>query len=302
MENKLLNFYKKIKKFNGIKVLQDESMENHTSIRIGGKATLVVLPLTVNQFVKCLNLCINSGIKYHILGNGTNTLVDDKGYDGVIIKTTLLNSYNQINSNKIFVNCGMGMFTLNNLCAKLGLSGLEWSYGIPGSFGGAITMNAGCFGHEIAELITKVVVYDGNKIVTINKNKMNFGYRKSIIQEKNYFVIGAELKLEKAEVDKILENQKTYFNQKKLTQPYDKLSAGSVFKKVDNIAVSKLIDELGFKGKRVGDAVVSEKHAGFIINEGKATCQNVLDLVQLIKEKIKLKHNLDIEMEIKYLK
>ena len=233
-----------------------------------------------------INFLCDNDIKYHILGNGTNTIFADSGFDGVVISTKNLKKI-KIKESSIFVECGVGLFELGKTTKKTGLSGLEFAYGIPGSVGGAVVMNAGAFGKSIGDFVEYVKVFVDGKIKKISKKKMCFSYRSSLAQKKDMIVLGAKFNLEFSSPFEVEKKQQNFFEHRLITQPYSDLSFGSVFKRNnEHLPVSKLIDELGLKGYRIGGAEVSKKHAGFIVNIGSATCQDCILLIKYIQSKI----------------
>ena len=283
----------------------EENLSKHTSIKIGGKAKIFIEVKTEKQLIFLIKYLSLIGTKYHILGNGTNTLFSDKNFDGVIVCTRGLKKY-FINigncKNAIYVQAGMGLFELNKLLKKLGFGGLEFTYGIPGSVGGAVCMNAGAFNQSIGDFVEYVKIFDGERVQIISKKNMLFSYRQSIVQNSNLVVLGVKLNLKKSNSQDIEFLQKQYFQKRLDSQPYDKLSFGSCFKRYDGKEpVSKLIDDLGLKGYRIGDAEISKKHAGFIINIGSATCQDVRLLIKYIQEKIFEHFGFIPEPEVKFL-
>ena len=287
---------------NKIEFRQNEKLSEHTNFKIGGECKLICFPNSIPKTVCLLKFLTLNNIPYYVFGNGTNMLCSDLGYDGVIVKLTSLNDY-KITKNKVFASAGLNLFKLNKVVASFGLAGLEFTYGIPGSVGGAVTMNAGAYGESIGDYIESVKAFDGKKIVTIGKEKMNFSYRHSLCQETPLVILGATFVLTNNDVEKIKQKQNEFLQKRLNSQPYHEPCAGSVFKRLDNghKPLSKIIDELGLKGARVGDAEISTIHAGFIVNKGQATCKDVLDLVKCIREKVYSSFGIVPELEIKLL-
>ena len=287
---------------NKIEFRQNELLSQHTNFKIGGRCSLMCFPNSISKTINLLKFLNANNIQYYVLGNGTNMLCSDLGYEGVIIKLTSLKDY-KITKNKVFASAGINLFALNKILANFGLSGLEFSYGIPGSVGGAVTMNAGAYGESIGDYIESVKAFDGKKIVTLSKEKMNFSYRHSLCQEKPIVILGATFVLANKDVENIKQKQNEFLQKRLNSQPYHEPCAGSVFKRLDNgeKPLSKIIDELGLKGKRVGDAEISTIHAGFIVNKGQATCKDVLDLIQYIRNKVFSSEGIVPELEIKLL-
>ena len=284
-------------------VLIDEPMSKHTSFKVGGKADYFVKVNSVDELKKVFKIAKKYNLIYTIIGNGTNLLVKDGGIRGIVIKLNLNDFKIKRTPNNddvvITVDSGMTLATLASICLKEEITGAEFLGGIPGTIGGAIIMNAGAFGSEMKDIVvkTKVIDTDG-KIKTLSLDDHNFSYRKSSIPEKKYIVLETVLKLKKGTKDQIDALMKGYANFRKEKQPIEYPSAGSTFKRKDEYITAKLIDEAGLKGYSIGDAQVSEKHAGFIINKGKATASEILELIEYIKKRIKEKFNIDIELEI----
>lgn len=281
---------------------QNAWLKNHTNFKIGGKAKFIVFPSTMSKMLDLLNFLQLHNIYFYVLGAGTNILCSDYGYDGVIISTKKLNGY-QVNENKIITECGLNLFALNKLCVENSLTGLEFSYGIPGSVGGAIFMNAGTSGLGVGNFVESVTVFDGKQVFNLSQTQMKFGYRKSVCKEKNYIVLMAIFVLKKGKKDSIIKTQSELLKKRKETQPYNMACAGSVFKRLDdgNRPVSKMIDDLGLKGFSIGGAQISIKHAGFIVNQAQATCKDVLNLIKYIRKRVKSSFGAELELEIELL-
>ena len=279
-----------------------EPMKNHLSFACGGEAKFFTEPKTIDEFTKTISECKRLKRKYFILGNGTNTLCPDEGYNGVVISTKALNNILLTKYNdKVFITleAGVSLFKLNKLLADLGIEGLEWSYGIPGSIGGAVFMNAGAYGHDIFEFVDYVVVYSRGKSKKIKKEQIKYSYRNGGLNGKVILKVG--LKLICSCPRPIREKQLYYMKKRIESQPLDYPSAGSVYKRQDKNIPAEIIDKLGLKGAIIGGAKVSEKHAGFIINTGHATTKNILDLMEKIEAKVLLERNIKLEREIKLM-
>ncbi|MDD3397230.1 MAG: UDP-N-acetylmuramate dehydrogenase [Clostridia bacterium] len=274
-------------------IVSSYPMASATTFKCGGIAKWFVCPDDLFEFASLLKL--HQGKKYFILGNGSNTLCPDKGYDGLVICTKNLN---RIKHNETSVVCesGVDLFNLNSYLAENNLGGLEWSYGIPGTIGGATFMNSGAFGSSMSDFIEKVAIFDDNKIKLLYKNEINFSYRKSSLQGLPIFKVWLNLK--KSDKENIIKQQNLVFEERKLKQPLTYPSAGSVFKRTENIIPAKIIDKLGLKGVKIGGAEISKKHSGFIVNSGGATSTDVLNLIKLIQEAVLGKENIRLEQEI----
>lgn len=273
-----------------------------TSVRIGKTARLIVYPSSVEIFCSLLHKIKLNNYKFIILGNGTNCYFCDN-YNGIVLCTKYLDSI-LVNDNLIVAMCGAN---LSNLCAMAlfhSLSGLEFAYGIPGTVGGALYMNAAAFGGAIGDLVEKTVVYDieSDTVLELDNKSQRFSSKKSIFSEnKSFVVLQSCLKLTRAEYDTIKSKMQEYSKKRKDTQPLNMPSSGSAFKRSNGIIPSLLIDKCGLKGYKIGGAEVSKKHAGFIVNSGGATAENINDLLSYIKAKVLKEFDVNLEEEIIYI-
>lgn len=282
-------------------ILKNEPMSKHTSLKIGGNADYFVKIKSVEELKKVLELADENDVPVTIIGNGTNLLVKDGGIRGIVVKLNL-NSFKIRKTSKeilITAESGMTLATLSNIAQKEEIEGLEFLSGIPGTIGGALRMNAGAYGSEMKDVVvkTRYMTYDG-KIKTLELDDHKFEYRNSIFSKLDVIIIDTTLKLKKGSKQEIETKIKEYATARRNSQPLEYPNAGSTFKRKEGIITAKLIDECGLKGFSIGDAEVSSKHAGFIINKGKATADDVLKLVEHVKKEIKNKYNLDLELEI----
>ena len=303
MENKeiLENLEKIITKE---RIKQNEPMSKHTSFKIGGPAEFFIKILSIEELQKILEFAKKEKIKITILGNGSNILVSDKGIRGLVIKINIQTLKLEKKQEYIEITVGSGYKTMA-LGVKLmneGISGFEELSGIPGSIGGAILMNAGAHGKEMKDIITEITAIDYNgQLHTFTNEQAEFTYRNSIFSSGKYIILQAKMMLEKGNTKDIKAKMDEYAQYRKDKQPIEYPSAGSTFKRGDNFITAKLIDEAGLKGYSIGGAKISEKHAGFIINTGGATAQNVLDLAKYVTDKVYEKFGKKIEFEIKVL-
>ncbi|MBE6547510.1 MAG: UDP-N-acetylmuramate dehydrogenase [Ruminococcaceae bacterium] len=291
-----------------IEIKTDIPLDKYSSFKIGGCADVAIFPKSISELTRSIEVLRTSGTRFDIIGNGTNILFDDNGYRGALIFTKNMNSTSMCREEDItFITAECGK-KLTELAAetikKHSLAGLEFAYGIPGTVGGAVYMNAGAYGGEMKDIVVESLCYDAEKrtLVTLDATEHEFTYRNSIFaKNKNLTVISAKLKLtddtDGSAKAKALANMQS----RKDKQPLDFPNAGSTFKRPDGYIAAKLIDDCGLKGLSVGGACVSEKHAGFVINKGNATCSDVLNLTDIIKEKIKEHFNVKLELEIIYL-
>lgn len=282
-------------------IYKNEPMSKHTSFKIGGKADYYVIIESEQELKSVLDFVKLEKIPFFILGNGTNLLIRDGGIRGVVIKLDLKEYVigKQGNFAYITVGSGMALAQLAMIALENGLSGLECMIGIPGTIGGAIRMNAGAYGREMKDVVIFSRCMDKNgNIVELNLQSHEFSYRNSIFEKNDLIILETTMKLEYGNADKIKQKMQECKNARIKNQPLEFPNAGSVFKRNPDIPTAKLIDECGLKGYRIGDAEVSTKHAGFIVNKGNATAKDVLHLMDAIKEKVKQKFNKDIELEI----
>ena len=297
------NFYDKL---NNViakdSILIDEPMSRHTTFRVGGPADFFVTPKAKEEVRDVIRICKEAGMPYYIIGNGSNLLVSDAGYRGVIVQI-----YKEMNEVKVegdLVKAQAGAL-LSGIAAKaLGaeLSGFEFASGIPGTIGGACVMNAGAYGGEMKDVLESVTVLTGEgKIIELGRNELELGYRTSVIAKKGYIVLGAVLKLERGDGEKI----KTYMDElkeKRVTkQPLEYPSAGSTFKRPEGYFAGKLIEDAGLRGFQVGGAQVSEKHCGFVINRNHATAADIMELMRQVQIRVKENSGVDLEPEVKRL-
>lgn len=264
-----------------LKIQENEDMKKHTTFKIGGNAKFFIIPKNVQQILESIKFAKSKNLPYFILGNGSNLLVDDKGYNGVIISLKELNKISlekQGQNAFVCVEAGVNLFRLNQFLANNSISGIEWSYGIPASFGGSVKMNAGAFEKCVGDFLCEITVLKNGKIKKIKK--INFSYRNSFLTDE--IILSGKLKLKEGEKDEIKAKMSSFLTKRRQTQPYDLPSAGSIFKR-NNFLPAKIIDDFGLKGLILGEAQISKKHAGFIVNLGNATSKDVLKLIHIIK-------------------
>lgn len=283
-------------------VLIDEPMKNHTSFKIGGPADVLFMPREVKQISQAVALCKELDVDYFIMGNGSNLLVSDKGIRGVVIKISENLSDVRVKDNRIIAQSGILLSKLSKIALKHSLTGLEFASGIPGSLGGAITMNAGAYGGEMKDVVTLVRCIDEKgEIIEFTNEQMKFGYRSSIIEERDLIVIEVEMELKKGNYEDI-KNYMDLLTQKRTSkQPLYLPSAGSTFKRPEGHYAGKLIEDAGLRGLRFGDAQVSEKHCGFVVNLGNATCNDVLNLIKVIQKTVRDKFGVELKTEVKII-
>ena len=278
-----------------------EPMAKHTSFRIGGPAEVMAMPKNHQELADLLKVSALLDCKTSILGAGTNVLAPDAGIEGLVIcLKDCLDGISQLDERQIYVAAGVTMTRAAVFAAGLGLSGMEFAHGIPGTVGGGIYMNAGAYGGEIKDICKSVEVMDfkGN-IYTLTNEQMNFSYRHSRLEDEGGIVLGAVFELEPKDPEQIKNCMQDLMNRRKTSQPLDKPSAGSAFKRPVGGYAAALIDQAGLKGYRVGDAAVSDKHAGFVVNLGSATAEEVKELLHRVAEKVKENSGIHLEPEVR---
>ena len=286
------------------KIKQNEPMKNHTSFKIGGTADLFLKVATIEELMQAIEYAKTKKIPIYFIGNGSNLLVTDKGIRGLVVKIDIQNISIQKaeNSVKVTVGAGYKMIALARELLNQEITGFEEFAGIPGTIGGAIYMNAGAYGKEMKDIVISTKCMDLNgKIFILSNKEQEFTYRNSIFEKNNYIILETTLQLKKGIKNEIENKMTKLLKERKEKQPIGEPSAGSTFKRQEGIITAKLIDECGLKGYSIGDAYVSQKHAGFIINKGKATAKDVLMLIDTIKRKVYDKFNVNIELEIEVI-
>lgn len=282
----------------------DEPMSKHTTFRIGGNADIFIKVRNIEQIEKTIELTREEGYPLKILGNGSNVLVKDEGIRGIVAKICM-NSYEFLDNETVKVDAGMLNGKLSKILLEKELTGFEFASGIPGTIGGAIKMNAGAYGSQMSDIVIKTSYIDltdeNIKIKEINNKQHEFDYRKSFFSNKNCVILNTVLKFTKGNSEEIQARINSNNQSRKEKQPIDKPSAGSTFKRGTDFITAKLIDECGLKGYTIGGAQVSEKHAGFIVNTGDATAEDVINLINIVKEKVFDKFQKDIELEIEII-
>lgn len=292
------------------KILYNEPMKKYTTFKVGGPAECLIKIENINELKEILKFTNENNIKLAVLGNGSNVLILDKGISGItlIIKienTEFEETEENLNSKligqktKIKLGAGEKIAKVGMVFFKESLTGFEEIAGIPGTIGGAVRMNAGANGREMKDIIktVKCLDYQGNEKVFTNE-EMEFGYRTSILKKEKYIVTEVEIELEKGNQEEIKEKMDMYKEKRKNSQPLEYPSAGSTFKRGIDFITAKLIDEAGLKGTHVGDAEVSTKHGGFIINKGNAKAKDILELVEIVKKEVYKKYQKQIELEV----
>lgn len=280
----------------------EEPMSRHTSFRIGGPARLMALPRTEREAREAVKAAGELDIRPFILGNGTNLLVDDEGYGGFVLKP-FLTRLGADGEEGVLAGSGVPLSRLAGHALERGLTGLEFAQGIPGSLGGAVTMNAGAYGGEIAQVLEEVTFLDEEgELCALPASECGFGYRHSVFSDRRCLILEGRFRLEKGDPEAIKARMDGLAAQRKAKQPLEYPSAGSMFKRPPGHFAAALIDQCGLKGCAVGGAQVSEKHAGFVVNRGGATCADVLELVRQVQERVLARTGVELELEVKVLR
>ena len=281
-------------------VLVNEPMASHTTFKIGGPADYFVMPETIEELAAVLKLCKEENMPYFILGNGSNLLVGDKGFRGVVIQ--LYKNFDGIclEGIKITAKAGAMLIRVAKEAGKAGLTGLEFASGIPGTVGGAMVMNAGAYGGEMKDVVTAVTVLTKEgEIKTLSGEEMNFRYRGSVVEDEGYIVLEAVMELKEGNLEEIQTRMEELSLQRRTKQPIEYPSAGSTFKRPEGYFAGKLIQDANLRGYQVGGAQVSEKHCGFVINAGGATAADVMQLMQDVSDKVEMQFGVALEPEVK---
>jgi len=283
------------------RVLKDEPMSKHTSLKIGGPADLFIKAKNLEELKHIIDIAKTHQFPITVIGNGSNLLVKDKGIRGIAVKLDLCNI--NIKDEIMEVEAGAKLPIVAKVAYENSLSGLEFASGIPGTIGGAIKMNAGAYGGEFKDIVLETTYIDSElNLKTIQNEEHKFSYRYSIFDNTNdNIIISTKLKLNKDNQENIKRKIEENSAKRKEKQPIDFPNAGSTFKRKNEYIPAEIIDKCGLKGYNIGDAYVSEKHAGFIVNKGKATAEDVIKLIEHIKKTVKEKYEIELELEIKIL-
>ncbi len=298
-----MNIINEIEKLDIGRVEENVSLSKYTTYKVGGIALALVYPKSVNKLISLVKLLISSKIKYKVIGNGSNLLFSDKKFDGVIIRLTELTDLEFLSYNKIRVGAGYSLPKLSLLVAKKGLAGLEFASGIPGTVGGAIFMNAGAYKSDMGYIVQSVRVLTPEcKIITFENREMDFHYRSSFLQKHpEYICLDAVIKLNKGDKELLDEVIKERRARRIESQPLEYPSAGSVFRNPEGNFAGKLIEDLGLKGYRMAGAMVSEKHANFIINYDNATSADIKNLIEYVHDRVMDEYNIDLKIEQEFV-
>jgi UDP-N-acetylmuramate dehydrogenase len=275
-------------------------MKKYTWLRVGGLADLVVQPNNSSEFLELLNLLSSSNVPWVVLGEGSNTIVYDKGISGVVISTKKLKKIEIIDRTKVLAESGAILGTILNKTIKAGLTGFEFAAGIPGTVGGGIFMNAGANDGEIKDVVDTVWIWLRGEEIALSRSEIKFEYRKSHLPQGSV-ITKAIFKLEQGNSSESARSVKDYMTKRNLTQPIKMSNTGSIFKNPPQIAAGQLIEELGLKGFGIGGAKFSDLHANFIVNSGNATARDVLELIETAKREALLQRGIKLETEVRVI-
>ena len=289
-------------------VLMSEPMREHTTFKIGGPAAFWCTPRDAEQLRRTLQLCRENGVRVYLLGNGSNTLFDDAGFDGAVIDMRGLSGMENsgLDTDAVRITAGAGQ-TLGRLCSKaqtLGLTGLEFACGIPGTVGGAVYMNAGAYGSELKDVLESVTFLDSDlQLRTLPAADLAMGYRTSIFEQNpDWCILSATVVLHRGDGAAVLARMQELLGKRREKQPLEWPSAGSTFKRPQGAFAGKLIEDCGLRGFTVGGAQISEKHCGFVINRGGATCADVVALTEQVRQIVEARTGFVLEREIRVVK
>jgi UDP-N-acetylmuramate dehydrogenase len=289
-----------LKKINSERVYIDEPMNKHTSFKIGGPADVLVLPETIEDVRSVMEVCGKEACPFHVVGNGSNLLIGDDGIRGVVLKLSENFSGVEIEGTQVRAKSGILLSQLSSKVVEKSLGGFEFASGIPGTIGGAVFMNAGAYGGEMKDVVKEVTVLtrDG-QVRTLTNDELEFGYRMSAIQKDKHIVLEVLLELEERPYEEIKQRIDELTEKRTSKQPLNLPSAGSTFKRPEGYYAGKLIDDAGLRGVRYGDAQISEKHCGFIVNRGCATSADVLRLIGLVQKVVHDQFGVMLEPEVR---
>ncbi len=304
MENKRYDdLYNKLSGiFDEDSIFKDVPMHIHTSFKVGGNADIMVLPKNSDEILKAAELAKEYDAPYFVIGNGSNLLVGDYGIEGLVIKLSGRISNVEIDGDSLYAEAGARLASIALKAQVNSLTGFEFAHGIPGTLGGAVMMNAGAYGSEMKSVIEYVDALDekGN-IVRLCNEECEFGYRTSVFERNNYIILGAKIKLSAGDKDEIMAEMRRLMELRREKQPFDMPSAGSTFKRPANNFAGGLIEQAGLKGYRYKNAMVSDKHAGFVVNCGGATASEVMHVINTVRDTVNEKFGVMLEPEVKMI-
>lgn len=288
---------------NKISYFLNEPLKNHTSFKIGGETEYFILPKNESELCAVIRKLNADGRPYAVIGKGSNLLVPDEGTPKVVVRLSgEFEKIELIDETTVKAYAGVNLVSLCKFALEHSLTGLEFAYGIPGSVGGGVYMNAGAYGGQMSDVVSEVIhMTENGEIASFSEGELAFDYRKSVYTNGSNIILSAVFSLEKGNKEEIREKMADFLNRRKSKQPLEYPSAGSVFKRPEGYFAGALIEQCGLKGRAVGGCQVSEKHAGFIVNKGGATCRDVLELIKICQDTVKEKFEVSLETEIKMI-
>ena len=294
---------RQLEKANVGKIEKEVFLSRYTTYRTGGLARAIVYPRNIDMLIKTIKILKNDSIKFKVLGNGSNVLFSDKVYEGVLIKLNEFDDVSFFGNNKVRVGAGFSLVRLSLMAAKKGLAGLEFASGIPGTVGGAVFMNAGAYKSDIGYVVQQVKVLTPEfKVITLENKEMDFHYRTSFLKKHpDYICLEVVIKLEKGNksaIDKVIKDRR---NRRKEAQPLEYPSAGSVFRNPKGLFAGEMIEKLGLKGLKKGGAMVSDKHANFIVNKDNASSKDIKELIDYVHSRVMEEYNVDLKVEQEFV-
>lgn len=278
-------------------VSPNAELKNYVTMGVGGRCKFLCFPKNIKEVKRLVLFCNKTNTKYFILGNGSNVIPKDEFYDGVVICLKKLLGIKQ-KQNKLTILAGENLFKVNHYCIENCLGGLEWSYGIPASIGGAVCMNAGAYGEDMSKVVESCKILSNGKIITLNNSKLDFSYRNSLIKKNKYIVLSCTLKLQTKDKQLIKQQCEDNYKKRKQSQPLAQKNSGCIFKQTNGVIAGKTIDNLGLKGVKIGGAEISKIHANFIVNSGDAKASDVFKLMEFIQDRVYNETGVLLESEI----
>ena len=288
----------------GIAYKENEPLAAHCTFKIGGPARLFVQPVDHAQLCRAVALCKAQGVRYYLLGNGSNILFADEGYDGAVLDITSMQEAVEVHGTQLTAGAGVRLSALCKTALEHGLTGLEFAYGIPGTVGGAVYMNAGAYGSELKDVLESVTFLDSDlQLRTLPAADLAMGYRTSIFEQNpDWCILSATVVLHRGDGAAVLARMQELLGKRREKQPLEWPSAGSTFKRPQGAFAGKLIEDCGLRGFTVGGAQISEKHCGFVINRGGATCADVVALTEQVRQIVEARTGFVLEREIRVVK
>lgn len=287
--------------YNEADIKIDENLSQYVNFRVGGPADIILKPQSKEQLLSSVKVCMENNIPFYVIGNGSNLLVRDGGFRGVVMLLSDIKNIT-VSNNRVIAECGAMLKDVSDKAAENSLTGFEFACGIPGTIGGAVFMNAGAYDGCVSDIIESAeVITEEGAVLTLLKNDLDLGYRSSIVMKNGYVVLSATFKLKKGEIKSIHDLVNDLTKKRESKQPLEYPSAGSTFKRPEGYFAGKLIEDAGLKGFSIGGAAVSEKHSGFVINKGGATAKDIIDLIRHIQDEVKRQFGVELHPEVRII-